>query len=89
MGATKAADDAEVRWVHTGKAIINDDFPWQNNPNTDVGQFYAERNNISCLLIGQTSVWSIFMNYMEWGIKIPYNQSAGRALCASKEAREP
>ena len=50
MGATKTVGDDHVRWIFNGEAIDPDHPAWKTDPRRDAGQFYAQKNNVSCLL---------------------------------------
>ena len=64
MGATKTGDD-DVRWMSNNASIDPTLKHWEHDPRRDIGQFYAKRENVSCILIGP----SIFPNFRKWGHK--------------------
>ena len=63
MGATKTDNENQVRWMSNNETIDPNHSAWENDPRTDNGQFYAERDNISCLYM-ETSA-----SEAKWGKK--------------------
>ena len=65
MGATKTVGDEVVRWISNGEPIDPEHSAWKTDPRKDQGQFYAQNNNVSCLLANLHNVAS----FHGWGIK--------------------
>ena len=63
MGATKTADENEVRWMFGNNTIDPRHSAWLHDPLTDRGQFYAKRDNVSCFLMGKFP----FFTEVGWG----------------------
>ena len=51
MGATKTSGEDKVRWMSNNASIDPLYEAWKSDPRKDIGQFYATRNNVSCVLM--------------------------------------
>ena len=79
MGATKTAGDDAVKWMSNDEPIDPNDDAWLTDPRQNQGQFYATRNNVSCLLT------NIFRKYNSgWGRKVYDTEPDAKSLCERK-----
>ena len=78
LGATKKQGDEHIRWMSNNASIDPFKEYWESDPRKDVGQFYAQSQNVSCLLIG-TSKW--FNHGAKWGHQGDAKHPKARGLC--------
>ena len=78
FGATKTEGDNDVRWMSNNASIDPTKAFWESDPRKDIGQFYAKRQNVSCLLISPDS-W--FGDGPEWGYKTDDEHPIAQGIC--------
>ena len=80
MGATKTKGDDHVRWISNGQPINPQRSAWLTDPTKDEGQFYAQNNNVSCLIMYMYNYFSLH----GWGKNDRKHWPLAKTLCEKR-----
>ena len=82
MGATKYSWEREVRWNSNNRSIDPHLSYWQHDPREEVGQFFPQNDNTSCLMFGTIGGFQLSP---KWGIVDDLKKTAiAKLICERK-----